>query len=95
MSGTLNVRLGCTGQDPTVYYEKRGNLWHGECMHSTECLLVLLCLGLPEGSKRVVILLCLGHLEGSKLVVILLCLGLPEGSKLVVILLCLGHLEGL
>ena len=55
VSGTLNVRLGCTGQDPTVstgprgynsvnyhliYYGKRGNLWHGECMRSTECLLV-------------------------------------------------------
>ena len=43
------------GQDPTVstgprgynsvnyhliYYGKRGNLWHGECMRSIECLLV-------------------------------------------------------
>ena len=23
------------------YYGKRGNLWHGECMRSTECLLVV------------------------------------------------------
>ena len=24
-----------------IYYGKRGNLWHGECMRSTECLLVI------------------------------------------------------
>ena len=23
-----------------IYYGERGNLWHGECMRSTECLLV-------------------------------------------------------
>ena len=23
-----------------IYYGKRGHLWHGECMRSTECLLV-------------------------------------------------------
>ena len=26
-----------------IYYGKRGNLWHGECMRSTECLLVNYC----------------------------------------------------
>ena len=26
-----------------IYYGKRGNLWHGECMRSTECLLVRYC----------------------------------------------------
>ena len=26
-----------------IYYGKRGNLWHGECMRSTECLLVSDC----------------------------------------------------
>ena len=29
-----------------IYYGERGNLWHGECMRSTECLLVLFVLGL-------------------------------------------------
>ena len=24
-----------------IYYGERGNLWHGECMRSTECLLVV------------------------------------------------------
>ena len=52
----FSTRLGCTGQDLTVsspgsrgytsvnyyliYYEERGTLWHGQCMRSTECLLV-------------------------------------------------------
>ena len=36
-----------------IYYGKRGNLWHGECMRSTECLLVTFVLvEISDFSKR-------------------------------------------
>ena len=35
------VVLGNSVNYHLIYYGKRGNLWHGECMRSTECLLVM------------------------------------------------------